>query len=129
MSSDWTTVQSKKGKKYARLLTLSERVTALETEVKLLRERMDRQEQEIWCPHGNARCFTDQEHRLYAEVKLLRERLDKQEQEMPACPKCGSRCEPITRTGKQLNPTAMYDAAEAICTVCPCCEHVFAWTL
>lgn len=45
------------------------------------------------------------------------------------CPKCGGACEPITKSGKELNPDARYDAAEAIYTLCPYCKYVYSYEL
>lgn len=41
------------------------------------------------------------------------------------CPCCGGQYEPIQRTGKQLDSSLRYGAAENLYEVCPSCDYIY----
>jgi hypothetical protein len=44
------------------------------------------------------------------------------------CPKCKGRYEPIQKYGRELDPSARYDAAETLYFLCPNCDYVHGYT-
>ena len=45
------------------------------------------------------------------------------------CKHCGVRCDPVTKRGSELNPNAIYGAAEAYYTLCSNCNYRLGWTI
>lgn len=69
-----------------------------------------------------------------AQIKYLRSKIKEIEDFIdiknapPKCRQCNTRVHSIMRSGKQINPNAMYDAAETIYEMCPSCDFIYGYT-
>ena len=70
----------------------------------------------------------DNVSKLKAEIKYLKSKIKDMENAPPKCPQCNARVRSIIRTGKQINPSAMFDAASTIYEICPSCDFIYGYT-
>jgi hypothetical protein len=68
--------------------------------------------------------------KLRSKINFLYEQIDSLESELPQkCPNCDQRAPVITKRGIQINPRAMYGAAEAIYNLCSNCDYIHSWSI